>query len=112
VNDALENAYLIRRAAAQDPAMSKYIRVCACISPLPAARLKTMTTRRLQFLDVKDLVPAEYRQSSAKDQFYDGRQYNRLEDWWYAIPLLHSITVRRQCAIGPARVFPPLPSMA
>jgi hypothetical protein len=29
VNDALENAYLIRRAAAQDPAMSKYIRVCA-----------------------------------------------------------------------------------
>jgi hypothetical protein len=45
-----------------------------------------MITRRLQFLDVKDLVPAEYRQSSAKDQFYDGRQYNRLEDWWYAIP--------------------------
>lgn len=39
----------------------------------------------LQFLDVKDLIPAEYRQSSAKEEFFDGKQYNRLEDWWYVI---------------------------
>lgn len=37
-----------------------------------------------QFLDVCDLIPKEYRQSSTPDRFVnDEGHYTRLEEWWY-----------------------------
>eukprot|EP00123_Amoebidium_parasiticum_P009432 comp19467_c0_seq1/m.22661 comp19467_c0_seq1/g.22661 ORF comp19467_c0_seq1/g.22661 comp19467_c0_seq1/m.22661 type:complete len:926 (-) comp19467_c0_seq1:100-2877(-) len=60
VNDAIENAYALRKYIASHQEVSRFF----------------------SFLDVEEMVPKEFRQSSSEETFYKGGACVRLEHWW------------------------------